>query len=390
MKKNMLKNWFEKTNIDRKFRILLIMILIIGLIMVFAAYPYTRAGYTLVKKFFAYAAISLFAMKFFATLDKKNIIRISVLGFLSMFFAMLLLPIIGTTIKGSTRWISLPFFSLQPAEILKPFYCVVATLVILHIKKMLQKYGTWKNKNIISVAGFYAAITGIILIFLYKQPDVGMMFTFIFIVLVQLFISGLKLKYMAILAMISSTFLILGYMNFNHVHNRINEFFLMPLSSDTQQGIAIRVIKESGLIGGSNSALLKQYVPDLHTDFIFAAICEVGGFIMATIVITVLFMFIIRGFRLLRNYSDDDFKSVSGGGILGFLSFQIIINLLVNLAMFPPKGMILPFISYGGSGYLSVSIAVGILISMFRLELPKEIQIADIKITDEKRIDANE
>ena len=367
-------NWFSQ--IDRQFRFLLSAILIIGFVMAFSAYPYTRAEYILIKKFMIYMPVSLIFMYIISFFDKQNLKRLSCIGYL-MILLLISLNFIGHTIKGSTRWISLFSFTIQPSELLKPFYCIIATSLIVNIKDALKKFKTYKVKQFMIPCFFYFLITLIILFSIYKQPDIGMTFTFIFIVVIQLFIAGLKWRYIFFLAISSFFILMAGYFQNHHVRSRINKFISSDVNNFDQQGIAIRVIKESGITGKSNSLLLKQYVPDVHTDFIFTAFCESFGLIAGTFLIMLMFLFIIRGFKLLRKLSGDDFSIILGSGILAFLYFQITVNLFSNLRIAPPTGMVLPFISYGGSGYLSSSISVGILLSLFRVNLPKELNIVE-------------
>ncbi len=365
-------NWFNQ--IDRQFRVLLSIILIVGFVMAFSAYPYTRAEYTLIKKFITYMPVSLIFMYIISFFDKKKLIIFSYFGYL-LFILLLSLRFLGNTIKGSTRWISISSFTIQPSELLKPFYAIIATVLILRMKDALRKNGTYKTKDFMIPALLYFFITSVILLSIYRQPDIGMTFTFISIVVAQLFVAGIKWKYLMTLFLSCALVLAAGYFQKQHVRKRIDTFFFSVPNDFDQQGIAMRVIKESGITGKSNGLLLKQYVPDVHTDFIFTAFCESFGLVFGTLLVILLYLFIIRGFKLLRKYPDNEFNVILGSGILAFLYFQITVNLFSNLRITPPTGMVLPFISYGGSGYLSSSISVGILLSLFRVTLPKELYI---------------
>ena len=316
MIRDLFNNWFSQ--IDRQFRWLLSAILIFGFIMAFSAYPYTRAGYTLIKKFVIYMPISLIVMYIISFFDKKNIRRLSYIGYL-MIALLVLLHFIGGIIKGSTRWISIFSFTLQPSELLKPFYCIIATIFILSMKNALKQFQTYKVKQFIVPCCLYFLITFIILFSIYKQPDIGMTLTFVFIVATQLFVAGLKWKYMGFLFLLAILVLGAGYNQDNHVRKRIDKFISSEVYENDQEGMAMRIIKESGLTGKSNSLLLKQKVPDVHTDFIFTAVCESFGLIVGVLLVMLMFLFIIRGFKILRRLSDDDFSIILGSGILSFL-----------------------------------------------------------------------
>ena len=241
---------------------------------------------------------------------------------------------------------------------------------------MIEKK-TFRTTQFIYTIFIYIFITVSTLFSLFKQPNISMMFTFAAIIVTQLFVAGTKWKYLLLLFMCVVLLLIPSYYQNNHVRKRIDLFLSLEFNDFDQQGAAIRAIKESGLVGKGGGYLLKQYVPDVHTDFIFTAICKSFGIIIGTVLIIVMFLFIIRGFRLLRKMANDDFSVILGSGILSFLYFQIMVNFFTNLRLMPPTGIILPFISYGGSGYLSASISVGILISLFHINLPEEIYIED-------------
>lgn len=366
-------NWFIQ--IDRQFRILLSIIIVFGFVTAFAAYPYTRAEYELIRKFIFYMPLSLMAMYWTSFRNKKDIIMMSYFGYI-IFALLLSLNFVGHVIRSSNRWISISSFTIQPSELFKPFYAIISTIFILKIKNMIEKKA-FRTKQFIYTVFIYIFITVSTLFSLFKQPNISMMFTFAAIIVTQLFVAGTKWKYLLLLFMCVVLLLIPSYYQNNHVRKRIDLFLSLEFNDFDQQGAAIRAIKESGLVGKGGGYLLKQYVPDVHTDFIFTAICKSFGIIIGTVLIIVMFLFIIRGFRLLRKMANDDFSVILGSGILSFLYFQIMVNFFTNLRLMPPTGIILPFISYGGSGYLSASISVGILISLFHINLPEEIYIED-------------
>lgn len=388
---NFLINW--KKQIDTPLFISFCIILICGMLMAFSAYPYTSAGYKLIIKYIAYSSISLLILFIISKMKKNNLIKLSYVLFFIFFILLILVPFIGFQIKGASRWIHFPLFSLQPSELLKPFFCIVSAIIIIQIKKIYQnlkdtKLQALKNINInftnkikqIKIKLWtYISLSiitlGIIIFSIYRQPDMGMLMSFFVVLGIQIFVAKLNMKIVMLFMIIALTFPVIGYYSLPHFKTRIDNFFFSELKSNEQQGIALHVIETSSLTGGvNNGKLLKQYVPDVHTDFVFTAFCESFGGIAGLLLISVLFYFVIRIFKLLRNY-DDEFIIIACSGIAGFIAFQIMINLMSNLALFPPKGMTLPFISYGGSSYLASAISVGVLFALLRIDLPSEIKM---------------
>ena len=180
----------------------------------------------------------------------------------------------------------------------------------------------------------------------------------------MVFIAGLPLVLIPVFAGIGALMLTVAFFSLGHVHRRIIAFFTG--AGDTYQvDNSVDSIRHGGLLGSGDDAFVKQYLPDVHTDFIFAAIAEDLGAIMACGLLLLLF-FVFR--RLITNATNarDLFVLYATGGTAALFGTQICFNMLTTLNLFAPKGMTLPFISYGGSSLLAYCLLFGMILAIVR------------------------
>lgn len=157
-----------------------------------------------------------------------------------------------------------------------------------------------------------------------------------------------------------------AYLAFPHVAARIEKFTSPDSDENYQVRKSLEAFSNGGLFGrGPGEGVVKKNIPDSHTDFIFAVIGEEMGLIVMLAVIGLFAFIIYRGFRTLEK-SNDSFTIIACAGILMNFGMQAVINMGVALKLFPTKGMTLPFISYGGSSTLAMSLGVGILLALTR------------------------
>ena len=269
---------------------------------------------------------------------------------------MILVLFIGEEIKGSKRWVSLGFISIQPSEFIKPIFSIVTASILI------RRYAD-KNLACFKISTFlYLVLVGLLAI----QPDLGMVITISAIWGTQMFLAGLSMIWIIFLGLGGVIGLFAAYTFLPHVTVRINSFLDPDKSENYQIKKSIEAFRNGGVYGtGPGEGVVKQHLPDSHTDFIFAVVGEELGMIVGILVIFIFAFIVIRG--LFRIYKVGDlFSIIATTGLLMQIGFQAVVNIGVTLHLLPTKGMTLPFISYGGSSILSISIAMGMILALTR------------------------
>lgn len=355
MKNNFLWMWWRA--IDQKTIIALAVLFAFSLMLVTTSSPAVASRIDFDESYFAVrqlfyllgASVIIFTLSCF---DKKWIGRIAILGFFGSFILLLLVKFYGYEVKGARRWINIFGFSMQPSEFIKPFFAVVTAWIL-----SLKKHADFPGFTISLLLYIFVAISLIL------QPDFGMFIMISAVWLIQLFVSGMPIIWIAIL-FISTIFGVLAsYLFLPHVAQRINSFLDPESSENYQVSKSLMAFKNGGFYGkGPGEGTVKQFLPDSHTDFIFAVTGEEFGLIIC-LIITLIFAFIvIRGIlRLL--HEEDQYVLLAATGILSQFGLQSVINIGVTLNLLPTKGMTLPFISYGGSSTLAVAVGIGMLLA---------------------------
>ena len=259
--------------------------------------------------------------------------------------------------KGAKRWIDLYFFRLQPIEILKPLF-ILMTVKILTFEK-------FKNSQIKYFMSFILLSSVIIL--LIDQPDLGQSILLIGSWVATVFISGVNLIYIFIFFSIFfvslSSLLFFLPDKFGYIINRLVAFFDPSQGDKFQSSSALDAIKLGGLTGqGMGEGILKESVPEAHTDYVIAVISEEYGSI-TSIMILIIFLYI--SFRIIKSCSNQDnqFLKISLSGLATLLIFQTFIHAGVNTNILPTTGMTLPFLSYGGSSLIGSAILAGLVLN---------------------------
>jgi|AntRauTorcE11897_2_1112592.scaffolds.fasta_scaffold16505_2 cell division protein FtsW len=358
--KSMVSQWWW--TVDRSLLASALALMAIGIFLGFSASPVVakRIGadpYFFVYRHLAYVLPSVLLMIFFSMLSVRAMRLMCWVGFLAAFVLLVMTPFIGKEIKGAVRWIHVSFFSLQVTEILKPFYGIV-TAWILSKNWFQDQFRTW---------AFSALLTILIVFFIMLQPDFGMSFVIAAVWCVQIFISGLPLMWVAVIAAGALTSVVIIYTIFDHVASRIDRFLGLSQQADLYQiQQSLQCVKNGGFFGtGPGEGHFKMFLPDAHADFIFAVAIEEFGVIIG-IVILLLFIFIFTKAFFCYLKDDSKFRQLALVGIIMQYVIQMIVNISSTLSLIPTKGMTLPFISYGGSSLLGVSIGMGILLCLTR------------------------
>jgi len=339
----------------------LLAIVVIGVILNIAASPAVaeRIGlptFYFVQRHLILLPVGLGLMVSLSLLSPARINQLAFVGFLGALALTYLTLWVGFEAKGATRWIYLGGFSLQPSEMLKPLFAVVAAWLL-----------TLKYKSP-GFPGYTAAVVVYVLsiIPLILQPDLGMTVLLSGIFGVQFFIAGMP--YLVVLGLVGVGIigLIVAYFALSHVQQRVDAF-MNPEGADTYQvSQSLKAFEQGGLFGtGPGEGTVKQAIPDVHADFVFAVAGEEFGFFMCLIIVVLFALVVLSGYaRLSRD--KDLFTILAVGGILAQFGFQAVINMASTLNLMPTKGMTLPFISYGGSSLLALGIGMGIVLGLTR------------------------
>lgn len=304
-----------------------------------------------------FGGAALTAMLIASMMSPQLVRRLAVMGFVVAFIALALLPVFGTDFgKGSVRWYSLGFASLQPSEFLKPGFVVVAAWFLA----AGQEVGGPPGKT------YSFALAVIIVAFLALQPDFGQAALVLFSWGVMYFVAGAPMVLLLTLAGGVVLVGVFAYNNSEHFARRIDGFLSADVDPTTQLGYATNAIREGGFFGvGVGEGQVKWSLPDAHTDFIIAVAAEEYGLVCVLVIILLYATIVVRSlFRLMRER--DTFIRLAGTGLACSFGVQALINMGVAVRLLPTKGMTLPFVSYGGSSLIAAGMAVGMLLAFTR------------------------
>ncbi|HPD82957.1 MAG TPA: putative peptidoglycan glycosyltransferase FtsW [Alphaproteobacteria bacterium] len=357
--KSLLSRWWW--TVDRGLLVLLGIIIIFGIVLVTAASPPValRIGldqYHFVIRHLIVLVPSLAIMFGISLLDVKQIWRLSAIMLVGCSIALIYVLLFGMEIKGAQRWIHLPGFSLQPSEFAKPTFIVVAAWLIAQQKDKPE----FKGSKI--VAGVYGALVSLLVL----QPDMGMTFVVTASFISVIFLAGLPFRIIFLLLVFAAGAAVLAYFSLSHVQSRVDRF-LDPSSGDTFQiDKSLDAFRNGGVFGtGPGQGTVKLSIPDAHADFIFSVAGEELGLFFIVILVALYGYVLVRGFNRIID-SENMFVILAVGGLLTMFGLQALIHMGSSLHLLPTKGMTLPFISYGGSSLLSMSVAMGMVLALTR------------------------
>ncbi len=350
-------------NIDKKILICFLILFFLGLFFSFSSTS-SLAGERLNKDYYffftkhlLFTFLALIIMIFISAVNTEFVVKFTTHFFIVSFILLALVPIVGIEVKGAKRWLDLYFFRLQPIEILKPLF-ILMTVKILTFER-------FKEAQIKYILSFILLISVIFL--LVDQPDLGQSILLIGSWIATVFISGVSLTYIFIFFSVFLVFLgsILFFLpeKFGYVINRLITFFDPNQGDKFQSSSALDAIKQGGLTGqGMGEGILKESVPEAHTDYIIAVISEEYGSIVS---ITILIIFLYISFRIIKNCfnQENQILKISLTGLASLLIFQTFIHAGVNANILPTTGMTLPFLSYGGSSLIGSSILAGLILN---------------------------
>jgi cell division protein FtsW len=338
----------------------------LGLVLSLAAGPPAaeRLGYSdpyyFVKRHCVFAAAAVLALFGASLCTHAWARRGAALIFSGSFVLLAAILVVGYEAKGAERWVALAGFTVQPSEFAKPALIVLTGWLLA--QRHLFPGGPWALIALV----FYVVILGLLLL----QPDVGQSALLTAAFIVTFFVSGLPWKWAAAffgggIALSAALYSLLP-----HVRYRVNSF-INPSDYDTYQiDKASEAISRGGFLGaGPGEGTVKSSLPDAHTDFIYAVLGEEFGYIAALLVIGLYAYICWRGIRGASRVRDP-FPRAAASGLFALFGLQAAINIGVNVSLIPPKGMTLPFISYGGSSMIGIALTLGFALALIRRQSP--------------------
>jgi len=362
---SLVAKWWR--NIDKQILFLFVFLLILGLFFSFSSTSsalgekMNKETYFFFIKQLIFVSISLFLLIAISIQEKNQLIKFLLFLFLISILLLFLVPVFGVEIKGSKRWLDFPFLPIfQPVELVKPLFIIfVAKIIVLNEKTNIYRRYLYSFLVLLLIA-----------IFLINQPDLGQTLLLISAWITMIFVSGFN---MVVLLILGLTFLsIIMFLifffpeKFGYIFLRIKAFVDPKAGDNFQSQKALDAIKQGGLTGqGMGEGVLKDKVPEAHTDYIIAVVSEEFG---AIFVLFIVIIFLFIGYKVLNKvFSEkDEFLKLTLVGLVSLLIIQTFIHIGVNTRLLPTTGMTLPFLSYGGSSLIGSSIIAGVILNFTR------------------------
>ena len=361
-------NWWK--NIDKFIFSLIIFLFLIGLFFslvstsLIASDKLDTNDYSFFFKHLAFIILGLAVIFIFSSIDQNKLFKYSIIVFLISLIFLFLVPLIGIEVKGSKRWLDLYLLPrFQPVELVKPFLIIFISLILCN-----QKYNSIFYKY-----SFSFLITLIVVLLLSLQPDIGQSLLVLFSWSILIFTSGISMIFLIFL--FSSLIFVFIYLvffvqKFEYIKNRLISFFDSESGTyNFQSDKALESITSGGFFGkGIGEGTLKNRVPEAHTDYIISVISEEFGVIAIILILLLFLIFIYSVFKKVYLENDEKIKLILVGSI-SLILMQTMIHIGVNIRLFPTTGMTLPFISYGGSSIISISILSGVILNLTKRKI---------------------
>ena len=354
-------------NVDKQILFLFVFLFLLGLFFSFSstssivAEKMNKQIYFFFIKHFIFVSISLFLLIIISIQDKSKLMKLLPYLFFISILLLSLIPVFGVEVKGSKRWLDLIFFPIfQPVELVKPLFIIfVAKIIVLNEKT-----------NIYTRYLYSFLVLLLVVIFLINQPDLGQTLLLVLTWITMIFVSGFNMFVLSILGLAFLSFIVLLIFffpeKFGYALLRIKTFFDPKVGDNFQSQKALDAIKQGGLTGqGMGEGILKDKVPEAHTDYIIAVISEEFG---AIFVLFIVIIFLFIGYKVLNKVfsEQNEFLKLTLLGLVSLLMIQTFIHIGVNTRLLPTTGMTLPFLSYGGSSLIGNSILAGIILNFTR------------------------
>jgi len=364
-----LAKWWR--NIDKQTLFVIIFLFLLGLFFSFSSTSQligeklNKQTYFFFIRHFIFVLISITLLLVISIQNRTRVKKFLLPLFLLSLFFLLLVPFIGVEVKGSKRWIDLfGLLRFQPVEIIKPLFLLIVAKIIV----------SKNNSNNYLKYFFSTFLLSLIVFLLVDQPDIGQTLLITSTWIAMIFASGINLTVLILMAIlfigILGSIIYFFPSKFGYIPSRIMSFFDPSKGDNFQSQKALDAIQQGGLTGqGMGEGILKDKVPEAHTDYIIAVISEEFG-ILFVLFIVLLFLFIAYKAFSKIFIEKEEFIKLSLVGLVSLLIIQTFIHLGVNVRLIPTTGMTMPFLSYGGSSLIGSSIVAGVILN-FTKATPK-------------------
>ena len=352
--KSIISEWWK--DIDKWLLISLIVLILSGFLLTFTISPYysnTLNGNVLsiLSNQTGYLLLGFVVAIFISIFDIEKTKILSIIFFFFFLLLLILTLFYGYELKGSQRWLNFKFVTIMPIEFVKPFFCIF-------LGKILENKSGNENYYKYSLSLITYLVIAITLV---MQPDISQLFLISSIFFASIFISGFSfwiLCSIIFIGLVSS--ISIYFFNFN-VQNRVDSFFFPDGVNSYQSDYALNVINSGGVFGvGPGNGTLKANLPEAHTDYIYSVIAEEFGLFGCSLLLGIFLFIAYRVFKRIYN-EKNHFLQISLFSLIIYFSLQALIHIAVNIRLIPSTGMTLPFISYGGSSVIGISITFGLI-----------------------------
>ena len=346
--------------IDRWFLAAFLSLMVLGIVLSFAASPAVAERIGLDSFHFAIRQIvfmipALIAMISVSFLDARQVRRLALIMLCVMLVLMIAVLYIGVEVKGARRWVSFFGISIQPSEFLKPAFVIITAWLFAEHSKHPDIPGNF----------FAMILLGVVIALLVAQPDLGQTILTLATWGIMFFMAGMSWFWIILLGAVGVAGGFGAYLIFPHVAGRIDRF--LTGEGDTfQVDMGRDAVINGGWFGvGPGEGTIKRVIPDSHADFVFAVAGEEFGIVLCLAIMAIFAFIVLRGLNTALK-ERDDFTRYAVAGLVVVFGLQSIINMGVNLQLMPAKGMTLPFISYGGSSLIAIAISMGMVLALTR------------------------
>ena len=353
--RSLLGQWWW--TLDRVLLGCLALLVAIGIVLVIAASPAVGVrkegdAWHFVTAQLAFLGPSALLLWFCSLLSARGALRFGSLVYALAGLGLVVVLVAGVSVNGAVRWVQLGGQRLQPSEFIKPGIVIVTAFLLA------GRAGATGLPLTVPLVVLPLALVA-------HQPDLGTAGVILSVYAIQLFMAGIAWLWVMALGVGGIGLTFLAYLIWPHFALRVDAF----MGEDAlgyQIGQALKAITAGGLFGrGPGEGIVKNHLPDAHSDFIFAATAEEFG-ILFCLMLVALFVFIVGRALYRINDAQDRFVQLAATGLIAGFAVQAFINMAVNLHLMPTKGMTLPFISYGGSSLLAMSLSMGLLLALTR------------------------
>ena len=365
---NLYYDWWK--NIDRFIFSLIILLFLTGLFFslvstsLLVSDKLDTNDYAFFFKHLSFVFFGIIIIFIISSINEAKFFKLSIPIFLLSLLFLALVPIIGVEVNSAKRWIDLYFLPrFQPIELVKPFLIILISLVL----------SSEKYNNIYLKYFFSFLITLIIALFLAAQPDIGQTLLVFLSWSILIFVSGINIVFLitsSSILLLFFSYLIIFIPKFEYIKNRIFSFFNSETGThNAQSQKAIESISSGGYFGkGIGEGTLKNKVPEAHTDYIISVISEEFGVIAIILILILFLIFVYSVFKKVYSNNEERIKLILVGCV-SLILIQAMIHIGVNIRLLPTTGMTLPFISYGGSSIISISIMSGIILNLTKRKI---------------------